>query len=486
MVLLRYFSTFLLLFITTLPVFSGKKPNIIVVFTDDQGYADIGAAGRLPDVKTPNIDAIAADGVRFTAGYITAPQCSPSRAGLITGRHQQKFGFDTIPDGPLPLEEVTIAERLKEHGYISGQVGKWHLEPNAVTLAWAKQHCPEAIKGKFVRPPAALIHNYMPGRQGFDEFFTGELQNYWVNFALNGKDLAPTGEALKFPDSEFRVDIQTDAALAFIERNHERPFFLYLNYYAPHVPLAATEKYLSRFPGDMPERRRTALAMISAIDDGVGKIRAKIANHGLTEDTIIFYVSDNGAPLGAQSPLGSMADVIPVGKPGAVWDGSRNDPLTGEKGMLMEAGIRVPFLVSWPAKLPKGSVSDEPVISLDIAATVLAAAGGKPSNDLDGVDLLPLLSGKGNVVRSLHWRFWNQAAIRKGKWKYFTMGDGPEFLVDLENDIVERHNLIAEYPDIAERLKADLSGWTDELEPPGLPEKTPNNQELKWYQHYLK
>jgi arylsulfatase A-like enzyme len=459
---------------------------VIVVFTDDQGYADIGVNGQLKDIRTPNIDALAAAGVRCTAGYITAPQCSPSRAGLITGRHQQRFGFDTIPDGPLPLEEVTIAERLRKVGYVTGQVGKWHLEPNRVCIEWAKVACPEAISGDQVKPPGGLINRYMPGNQGFDDFFTGEMNRYHANYNLDGSDAKRSGETKSFPRSDFRIDIQTDAALAFIKRNQAKPFFLYLAYYAPHVPLAATKKYLSRFPGKMPERRRTALAMMSAVDDGVGKIRAELAEYGLTDDTIIFYISDNGAPLGAQSPDGPMADILPVGKPGAVWDGSRNDPLTGEKGMLMEAGIRVPFLVSWPAKIPKGKVFEKPVISLDVAATAMAAASGKVPDGLDGVDLAPVLNGADSGERALYWRFWNQAAVRRGKWKYFIMGDGTECLVDVEKDIGEKRNLISMNPDVANALKADLAAWTQGLKPKGLPSAKPNGQEREWYKHYLK
>ncbi|QTN34414.1 sulfatase-like hydrolase/transferase [Akkermansiaceae bacterium] len=464
---------------------AGRMPNVIVVFTDDQGYADIGANGLLADIRTPHIDALAASGVRCTAGYISAPQCSPSRAGLITGRHQQRFGFDTIPDGPLPLEEVTLAERLKALGYATGQVGKWHLEPNRLSLTWARKACPEAIKGNELKPPAALIQRYMPGAQGFDDFFTGEMNRYFANYNLDGSDAKLGGETKVFPEEKFRVDLQTDAALAFIGRNHAKQFFLYLNYYAPHVPLAATEKYLSRFAGEMPERRRTALAMMSAIDEGVGKIRAVLDSHGLTDDTMIFYISDNGAPLGAQSGDGAMADILPVGKPGAVWDGSRNDPLTGEKGMLMEGGIRVPFVVSWPAKFPRGAVHEKPVISLDIAATAMAAATGKVPDGLDGVDLAAVFSGQDSAERSLHWRFWNQAAIRRGKWKYLTMGDGTEILVDLEVDIAEANNLIAAHPGVAAGLKADLDAWTQGLKPKGLPTAKPNDQERKWYRHYL-
>ena len=466
-----------------------SQPNVIVIFSDDQGYADLGVHDGVQDVETPHLDALAADGVTCTAGYITAPQCSPSRAGLMTGRYQQRFGFDTIPDGPLPLEEVTIAERLHELGYVTGHVGKWHLAPNPTCVQWARKACPRQITKRGNREIVALTHDqiarYDPAYQGFDDFFTGELNHYWCNYDRQGQDLKRTGEHVDLPETEYRLDIQTDAALAFIDRNHESPFFLYLCYYAPHVPLKATEQYLARFTGEMPERRRTALAMIAAMDDGVGRIRRKLNDYGLERDTIIFYISDNGAPLGAHDPRGFMADVLPVGKPGPAWDGSRNDPLTGEKGMLMEGGIRVPFLVSWPAKLPRGKVYDQPVISLDVAATCVAATGRPVPPELDGVDLVPLLTGQRKQTRTLYWRFWNQAAIRQGEWKYLALGDGREYLVDLRADLQERNNQIADNPEEARALRARLVAWTDELQPPGMPARMPNIQEARWYQYYL-
>lgn len=464
---------------------AAEKPNVIVIFTDDQGYGDLGVYGHQDDVKTPHIDALARDGVVCTAGYITAPQCSPSRAGIMTGRYQQRFGFDSIPDGPLPLEEVTIAERLQKVGYVTGHVGKWHLEPNAVCVDWAKKLYPDRIKQGRVNLPHELREPYLPRHQGFDDFFTGEMNNYWRNFGRKGNDLKRSGERVEFPESEFRLDIQTDAALAFIDRNHAKPFFLYLCYYAPHVPLAATEKYLSRFPGDMPERRRTALAMMSAMDDGVGKIREKLTGYGVDQNTLIFYISDNGAPLGAQQDM-HMKDVLPVDKVGIAWDGSSNKPLTGEKGMLMEGGIRVPYLVSWPAQLPKGKTYDQPVSSLDVAATCMAAVGKPIPTELDGIDLVPLLTGEKTGERMLFWRFWNQAAVRQGKWKYLVLGDGQEYLVDLETDIKEQNNLLKAYPEKAEQLRKALAGWTDKLQPKGLPAHPSNNQEEKWYQYYLK
>jgi len=460
------------------------QPNIIVVFTDDQGFADIGVHGQAADIKTPNIDALARDGVTCTSGYITAPQCSPSRAGLLTGKYQQRFGFDTIPDAPLRLEETTIAERLKEAGYTTGMVGKWHLEPNHTCVKWGREVCPDQVEGNKVTPSVELIMNYFPAAQGFDEFFKGEMNRYYANYGLDGKDLKFPGEWMDVPG--YRLDIQTDAAAAFIKRNKNDPFFLYLAYFAPHVPLEATEKYLSRFPEDMPERRRYALAMMSAVDDGIGRIRAQLKDLELDKNTLIFYMSDNGAPLGANGgPAAYLADLLPVDHPGGIWDGSLNTPWVGEKGMLMEGGIRVPYLVSWPARLPKGKTYSEPVISLDMAATCLAAAGQPIPEELDGVDLVPLLKDDVKPGRALYWRFWQQSAIRQGKWKYLYLSDGRECLYDLESDRHEKDNLIARHPEKTKELRKALADWNDGLEPKGMPSEPINEQEKLWFGHYL-
>lgn len=462
---------------------AAEKPNILVVFTDDQGHADVGIHGQVADIKTPHIDELARDGITCTSGYITAPQCSPSRAGLLTGKYQQRFGFDTIPDGPLRLEHVTIAERLKKIGYTTGMVGKWHLEPNHTCVEWGLEECPGRVEGGKVVLTRELEEKYFPGAQGFDKFFKGEINRYFVNYGLDGKSLDPA-KWLDVPG--YRIDIQTDAALAFIERNKDKPFFLYLAYFAPHVPLQATAKYLSRFPGDMPERRRHALAMMSAVDDGVGRIRGLLKDLGLAENTLIFYMSDNGAPLGANAgPGGYLADVLPVDHPGGVWDGSLNTPWVGEKGMLMEGGIRVPYIVSWPAKLPRGKTCNTPVISLDMAATSLAAAGAPIPAELDGVDLVPLLRDGAEPDRALYWRFWQQTAMRKGQWKYLCLSDGRELLYDLESDRHEKDNLIAEYPEKAKELRMALIEWNKELEPKGMPSEPINGQEELWFDHYL-
>jgi len=461
---------------------TAAKPNIIVILADDQGYADLGVQGQVKDIRTPNLDALAAGGVRCTAGYDTAPQCSPSRAGLLTGRYQQRFGFDTIPDCPLPLAETTLANRLQEAGYQCGMVGKWHLDPNPLSAKWIAKNLPD-MAGKplnEIRIPLSALITYSAGKRGFQEYFQGELQHYWANFGLDGQPLKASGEWVD-TKGQYRIDVKTDAALAFLERNKSRPFFLYLAYMAPHTPLDAPAKYLDRFPGPMPERRRYALAMQSAIDDGVGKVMARLREYGLETNTLIFYTSDNGAPLQHKR----AARVNNTDMRG--WDGSLNDPWIGEKGMLTEGGIRVPFVVHWPGVLPAGRVYAQPVSLLDISATAVAVAGWPPDGKLDGVDLIPFLAGKKTAAphESLFWRFWNQAAVRSGQWKYLQAGNFGQFLFDLSTDEHEKRNLIDAHPDMAKRLRAELAAWSKQMKPPGLPDRALNVQEAPWYEQYL-
>ena len=459
-----------------------RQPNVILIFTDDWGYGDLELHGALADIKTPHLNALARQGVLFTNGYVTSPQCSPSRAGLLTGRYQQRFGFNHIPDSPLPLEEITLADRLREAGYVTGMVGKWHLEPNHLSKKWASKH--NLLKNGHVQVSHEIQLPYLPKARGFDEYFQGEMNNYWRNFPVYVKK--PNYQGWTNAGGRFRVDVQTDAGLAFIQRNADRPFFLYLSYFAPHVPLEATDKYLQRFPGEMPERRRTALAMMSAVDDGVGRIVDLLRNKGICEQTLIVFTSDNGAPLGAQQKA-PMADVLPVNKAGPAWDGSRNDPMTGEKGMLSEGGIRIPMIWSWPDELPKNKTIHDPMITLDITATILAAAGVSAPPKLDGEDLIPILRGETSYdgERSLFWRFWNQAAVRAGDWKLLQAGDEREMLFNLARDPQEKVNEIENHPDIANQLRQQLETWTDELEPAGLPAKPLNNQEREWYRYYF-
>ncbi len=442
-----------------------ERANVILVFTDDQGYADLGANGVVSDIQTPNLDNLAADGVRMTAGYVTAPQCTPSRAGLMTGKYQQRFGLDDNRYTPMPLSEQTIANRLQNAGYRTGMVGKWHLEVDQNSREFDVNSMPLEQ-----RTP------WFPNERGFEDVYYGYMNRWWTNYNLAGDTLPPDYR----DNTDYRLDVATDAGLAFIERHKQEPFFLYLSYFAPHVPMEATEKYLSRHEGVAETRRQYALAMMSAIDDGIGRIRENLAVNGLTDNTIIFFISDNGAPVGIH-----RLDP-PIEDHGGIWDGSLNDPWVGEKGMLAEGGIRVPYVVSWPGTLPAGVVYNDPVSTLDVATTSLAAAGEEIPDELDGADLTPRLRGERDDLkdRALYWRFWSQSAIRKGQWKYLAAGDR-EFLFDMNNNH-EQDNQIRRYPNIASQLRGELDGWSQDLYRPGLRVDELNNQEKGWYNHYFR
>ena len=466
---------------------SAENPNIVVILTDDQGYADLSSQGIVEDVHTPHIDRLAAEGVRMTDGYITAPQCSPSRAGILSGRYQQRFGYESNAEGMFSRSERSLARRLQEVGYQTCMVGKWHvgavrvntdnpefdyLETHREALGIDKLPDPQDPRNEWLQDIYShVVPLYKPQARGFDSVFDGRLYDVEYNFDPKG-NVYDRLRKRKFEG--YRLDLQTEAATAFLDLYHDRPFFLYVSYFAPHVPLEATEEYLARFPGEMPERRRQALAMISAVDDGVGRILAKLAEHGIDENTLIFFLSDNGAPLKR-----TMADVpiLPreviwqanskkakVPWKGA-WDGSLNTPLAGEKGMIAEGGIRVPFIMRWKSQLPAGEIYSEPVISLDIAATATAVAGASTdSPPLDGVNLIPFLKGEreGSPHESLYWRFWDQWAIRQGDWKLLIQGNR-EWLFNLREDIAERNNLLNQHPEKAAKLKEALTAWNETL-----------------------
>ncbi|GAB5405841.1 MAG: hypothetical protein Aurels2KO_40720 [Aureliella sp.] len=482
---------------TAQAVIPATKPNVIVILTDDQGWADLSCQGELDDIQTPHIDALTQRGVRCTAGYVTSPQCSPSRVGLLTGRHQQRFGIDTIPDMPLGSEAITLAERLKPLGYKTGFVGKWHLEPNVLCKQWLQRELP-SMAGKprrQVRIPWEKIRLYSPSQQGFDEYYWGAMNNYRVNYLLPSSDVSPridkqTASAASpilskmkpVVNKGFRIDVQTEAAIRFIDRNQDRPFYLQLNYYGPHTPLEATQEYLDRFPGDMPTRRRYALAMIAAIDDGVGQIVERLEQSGQLDNTLIVMTSDNGAPLKKTKPDS------PINGDAGGWDGSLNDPWVGEKGMLTEGGIRVPMIWSMPSQLPSGKTYDYPVTTLDIVPTVLKLAGGnlkEAASELDGINVLPRFNSvQIPSTRSLYFRFWDQAAIRRGKWKYIFVGAGRQFLFDLESEDQEHLNLVDEHPQLAASLHAELETWTQQLTPAGMPDGQ-KQREKGWYDYYF-
>jgi len=419
-----------------------NKPNIIVILTDDHGWADLGVQGVDTNIRTPNVDQLARDGVRFQRGYVTAPQCTPSRAGLISGRYQNKLGVEQNFD-PMRSEVVTLPERLKSSGYVTGISGKWHLDSGG-----------PKVNGEKAYDPALA-----PQHQGFDEYFTGGMQDYSASHALDGKPYPDAPR--KVTEKGCRVVLQTEWALQFLKRRaaeaaNRKPFFLYLAYMAPHTPPEFPKPWIDKVPEGLPRERRSALALIAAIDDGIGRVRQQLKEMGQSENTLIFFLGDNGAPLGR------------------VWDGSINLPMRGQKGMLSEGGIRVPFVAAWPAKIPGNQVFAHSVISLDIAATAIASAGLPSAPELDGVNLLPYVTVE-NIEephQTLYWRWVDQAAIQEFPYKLILLGRNQSMLFDITKPEGEHHTreLSAQQPDIAKRLRIKLDTWLATLTRPGPPQ----------------
>ncbi len=420
-----------------------RKPNVVVIYVDDVGFADFGVQGGT-DIPTPHIDSIARNGVRCTHGYVSAPYCSPSRSGLMTGRFQTRYGHefnegtpDTLAVFGLPLSETTLAQRLKSLGYATGAVGKWHLGYTA-----ARQ----------------------PTNRGFDEFLGTVTNTPYLHPTLIDTRISIEGKRVADPGF-YTTEAYAARAVEFIKAHEDVPFFLYLPFNACHVPPEATEKYLARFPRIENPARRSYAAIMSALDDAVGRVLAAIRDSGLENDTLLFCVSDNGGPMTKRGP-----------------NGSNNGALKGQKGDTWDGGIRVPFFVQWKDHLPAGKVYDEMVAQIDILPTALAAAGGEILADwkLDGVNLLPYLEGKdaGKPHRALYWRFGPQRAIIRDGWKLVQGYDynGPDQSTDslafirvtppslyhLAEDPGETTDLAARYPDRVKALDAEWQSWNRE------------------------
>jgi arylsulfatase A-like enzyme len=415
-----------------IPKTEAGKPNILLIVGDDMGYADVGFHG-CKDIPTPNLDEIAKSGMQFTNGYVSGPYCSPTRAGLMTGRYQVRFGHEFNPNGGpgaqgqgLPLTETTLADRLKAHGYKTALVGKWHL---------------------------GNTEGMHPHKRGFEEFygFLGGAHSYVESQGiLRGR--TPVTE----------LDYTTDAfgreACAFIEKNKGQPWFLYLSFNAVHTPMEATSERLAKFASIADKQRRTYNAMMLAMDEAVGKVRQSLIQSNQQNDTLVVFISDNGGP--------TML--------GVTVNGSRNDPLRGSKRTTLEGGIRVPFLISWPGQIQPGKY-DQPVIQLDLHSTLLTAAGIeiRPEWKLDGVDLLPYVRGEktGSPHDALYWRFGDQMAIRSGDWKLVRYDSNVETktgkvekttaakLYNLAVDIHEDKDQASNKPEIVKELQAKWDAW---------------------------
>jgi arylsulfatase A-like enzyme len=408
------------------------RPNVIFIVADDLGYADVGAQGIDPDVKTPNIDALAKAGARFTSAYVSSPVCSPSRAGLLTGRYQERFGHELNPIDEekfgLPLDQVTLADVFKRAGYATGAIGKWHLG-----------HRPE----------------YRPMRRGFDEFFgfLGGAHRYANPSGTDGPEYNTLRRGDEpVPDEKgYLTDVLTREAVSSIDRHRQQPFFLYVPYNAVHSPMQAPPKYRKGLEGITDKKRQTSLAMLAALDQGVGRIMSGVEEAGLAANTLIVFLSDNGGPTPENA--------------------SSNAPLRGFKGTVWEGGIRIPMIIRWPGRVRANQVLEQPVISLDLFPTALSAAGAQPPDNvkLDGVDLLPWLEGKRSDAPhdALYWRFTPQWAVREGNFKLLrSLASEEPQLFDLSADLAEKRDLASEKPDVVKRLREKYDAWSAQLMPP--------------------
>jgi arylsulfatase A-like enzyme len=410
---------------------AAAKPNVVLFVSDDQGFADTGVYG-CRDIPTPNIDSLARNGARFLNGYTSGCVCSPTRAGLMIGRYQQRFGFDANAEGKaaptdkgpraLDIEQVTFAQRMKDLGYATALFGKWHL---------------------------GAMDGYLPTQRGFDEFY-GYLPFGIGANGPNGQPPPPTYRGTKIVDTPpNHMEAFCKEALSFIDRHRKDPFFLYLPFSAVHGPMVGPEPWLGKADTQMPVNRRKYAADLMQMDDIIGRVMAALRERGLEENTLVFFFSDNGGPGGAAG----------------------NGPLRGTKWTLWEGGIHVPFVAQWKGRFPAGRVLPQPVIQVDCLATAIAAAGGevKPEWKLDGANLLPLLEGKTDAAphEALYWRFGVQYAVRQGDWKLVKAGiDDPVRLFNLAADLGEQNDLAAKEPEKAKQLQALWDKWNAGNESP--------------------
>ncbi|WP_395732013.1 sulfatase [Prosthecobacter sp.] len=410
------------------------KPNVLLIVADDLGYHDLGFQGS-KEITTPHLDKLAAQSLVCTNGYVSHPFCSPTRAGIMTGRYQQRFGHENNPAwlpqdtvAGLPVTETTYPQLMQKAGYTTGAVGKWHLGAHP-------QFHPN--KRGFDEYFGALGggHQYFPGDKGGVE--------YTIPLNRNGKDE---------PQTKYLTEQFGDEASSFIGRHasESKPWMLYLAFNAPHTPLQAPQKWLDKYSQITDKSRQTYAAMVSAMDEAIGAVLTQLDTTKQRDNTLICFVSDNGGP-NLQAKSGSNF--------------TSNAPLRGAKGMVYEGGMRVPFLVSWPAKIKPGKY-EQPVIALDFLPTSLAAADSAdltPKN-LDGVNLLPFLSGEKSTAPhdTLFWRTGGPGgnnAIRRGTMKLVRLGKAEPELYDLATDIGESKNLAAEKPAVVQELVTAIADW---------------------------
>lgn len=437
------------------------KPNVIIIITDDQGYADVGFNG-CKDIPTPNIDQIAKNGVVFRNAYVSYSVCAPSRAGLLTGRYQDRFGYSRNPlyrpfDDQIgvSLNEQMLPDYLLQFGYSTMAIGKWHL---------------------------GVHEKFRPWNRGFKEFFGflgGGHRYFPEEYIIANQDEAKNEEQsyktklirnqTAVEESEYITDAFSREAVSFIDRNKKQSFFLYLAFNAPHAPLQATQKYLDRFKNIEDPKRRTYAAMVSAVDDGVGLILHKLEQLNIDENTIIIFLSDNGGPQKDNA--------------------SKNDPLSGGKGSLFEGGIRVPFAMQWPKHIKPNTEFNQSIISLDIFATVAAniQSTAKPKNELDGVNILPYINGTktGAPHEFLFWRHFDQknyAVLHKSGLKEIILKDSNINIYNLKKEISEKTNVIEKNNQMFLMMEMERKKWESKTIPPaflGLMQEEQYNKEKR-------
>jgi arylsulfatase A-like enzyme len=453
---------------------SAARPNIIVLFADDLGYGELGCQGN-KEIPTPHIDSIAASGVRFTSGYVAGPNCSPSRAGLLTGRTPTRFGYEFNPTGALnedpafglPVKEVTIAETLQDAGYTTGLIGKWHQGGTAKYHPF--RHGFDEFFGftheghYFVPPPykgvtTMLRRRSLPGGgKGRWDGKKGLIYSTHMGYAEPDYDannpIVRGGQPVE--ETEYLTDALTREAVDFINRHDDKPFFLYLAYNAVHSPLQGAHVYMNKFAHIEDIHRRIFAAMLANMDDSVGTVMAELRKLGLEENTLVFFLSDNGGPTKELT--------------------SSNLPLRGSKGQMYEGAIRVPFMVQWKGTIPAGQVYHKPVASYDIYATAAANSTAVTApKQVEGVDLIPFITQKndGRPHKTLFWRQGGKTALRHGDWKLVRMGKrlGPGNakweLYDLSKDISEKTNLAETHPERLAELVSIWEKWNGEMREP--------------------
>jgi arylsulfatase A-like enzyme len=508
-----------------------SKPNIIVILADDLGYGDTGVYGS-PIVRTPNIDALASSGVRFTNGYVTHPVCAPSRAGLLTGRYQERFGYEfngSDQTGGVSLNEIMLPKTLKEAGYVTGMVGKWHQgregayyptargfdsfwgmagggtnyitdpkpgdefagigtddeinddAPSAQNKTKTTKSVKKGVGKPQKNPPGKTAAKTSPKTTLAEQSGNADLDTLREQLEAVRARAPITRNGVLIHEQEYLTDAMTREGISFINDHRGHPFFLYVAYHAPHTPLQVTKKYYDRFPEIADKNTRIHAAMISAMDDGVGALEATLKANGLDRNTLIFFLSDNGCPS-------------------YLHGACSNSSLVGFKRTHFEGGVRIPFILSWPGHVAPGQVDSRTVSSLDLFPTAVAAAHGKlPSHrSYDGVDVMPFLTGahSGTPNPVLYWRAGPTFAIRDHDWKMIVMNNAPPdakagngakskkgsdassvppysaaygqhtMLYDLKASPTETINRANQQPSVVTRLKAELAAWNKLLVPP--------------------